>query len=155
MKTRARDVMSTDYETLSPDLPISEAVKRFRQASAKGRKIFGMMVTDESGRLVGMLSMYDILLFMRPKHVHIWGLMEDVDLEGMMEMACQRARSVRVGDIMTTEVITVSPDTHLLRVMDIMIKKHIRRLPVLEDGNIRGILYISDLFYELLEQLSR
>lgn len=154
MKILAREVMTTDYETLSPGLPISEAVKRFRRASAKGRKIFGMMVTDEAGRLVGMLSMYDILLFMRPKHVHIWGLMEDMDLEGLMDMACQRAKSVRVGDIMTTEVITVSPDTHLLRVMDIMIKKHVRRLPVLEDGEIRGILYISDLFYDLLEQLS-
>ncbi len=155
VKTLAKEVMSTDFETLRPDLPLSEAVRSFRQASAKGRKIFGMMVTDEQNRLIGMLSMYDILLFMRPKHIHIWGHMDDIDVEGIMEVACERARSVRVGDIMTTEVVTVSPDTHVLRVMDLMIKKHIRRLPVLDQGEIRGIIYISDLFYELLESLSR
>uniref|UniRef100_A0A832A171 CBS domain-containing protein n=1 Tax=Desulfacinum infernum TaxID=35837 RepID=A0A832A171_9BACT len=155
MKTLAKEVMSTDFETLKPDLPLNEAVQAFRRASAKGRKIFGMMVTDEQNRLIGMLSMYDILLFMRPKHIHIWGHMDDIDVEGIMDVACERARAVRVGDIMTTEVITVTPDTHVLRVMDLMIKKHIRRLPVLDRGEIQGIIYISDLFYDLLERLSQ
>lgn len=154
MKTLAREVMETEYDTLKPDLSLSDAVRAFRQASTKGRKIFGMMVTDDTGKLIGMLSMYDILLYMRPKHIHIWGDMDDIDVEGIMDMACERAKSVRVGDIMTTEVVTVSPTTHVLRVMDLMIKKHIRRLPVLEDGQIRGIIYISDLFYDLLERLS-
>lgn len=154
VKTLAKEVMSTDFETLKPDLPLHEAVRSFRRASAKGRKIFGMMVTDDRNRLIGMLSMYDILLFMRPKHIHIWGHMVDIDVEGIMDVACERARSVRVGDIMTTEVITVTPDTHVLHVMDLMIKKHIRRLPVLDNGEIQGIIYISDLFYDLLERLS-
>lgn len=154
LKTLAKEVMSTEFETLKPDLPLNEAVQSFRRASTKGRKIFGMMVTDHQNRLIGMLSMYDILLFMRPKHIHIWGHMDDIDVEGIMDLACDRARSVRVGDIMTTEVITVSPDTHVLRVMDLMIKKHIRRLPVLDHGEIKGIIYISDLFYDLLERLS-
>lgn len=154
MKTFAREVMDTEYETLKPDLPLSDAVRAFRRASTRGRKIFGMMVTDDTDQLIGMLSMYDILLYMRPKHIHIWGDMDDIDVKGIMDTACEKAKSVRVGDIMTTEVVTVSPNTHVLRVMDLMIKKHIRRLPVLEDGQIRGIIYISDLFYDLLERLS-
>lgn len=154
MKTTAGEVMDTQYDTLKPDLPLSEAVRAFRQASTKGRKIFGMMVTDDTGQLIGMLSMYDILLYMRPKHIHIWGDMDDIDVKGIIDMACEKAKSVRIGDIMTTEVVTVSPNTHVLRVMDLMIKKHIRRLPVLEDGQIQGIIYISDLFYDLLERLS-
>ncbi len=154
MKTTAGDVMSTRYQTLSPETAVSDAVRAFKAASNKGRKVFGMMVTDAEQHLVGMISMYDILLFMRPKHVHVWGAMDDIDLAGVMEEACQRAKSIRVGDIMTTEVITVKPATHLLRVMDIMIKKHIRRIPVVENGVIAGIVYISDLFYDLLERLS-
>ena len=39
------------------------------------------MVTDEYDRLVGMLSMYDILLFVRPKHVEIFGEMDDLSME--------------------------------------------------------------------------
>jgi len=38
-------------------------------------------------------------------------------------------------------------------VLDLMIKKHIRRLPVIEEGKIAGIVYISDLFYHLLDRL--
>ncbi len=62
--------MDAGFHTISPQTPISEGVKIFKQASGKqGRRIFGMMVLDNSGTLVGMLSMYDILLFMRPKHL--------------------------------------------------------------------------------------
>jgi len=51
---------------------IAEAVKHFQIASEDGqKKVFGLMVTDEDDHLVGMLPMYDILLFVQPKHVHI------------------------------------------------------------------------------------
>ncbi|MFP4350521.1 MAG: CBS domain-containing protein, partial [Desulfococcaceae bacterium] len=124
-----------------------------RAAEAEGRKIFGMMVTDAEGRLIGMLSMYDIMLFIRPKHIQIWGMMDDVDIAGLVEEACKKARDIRVDDLMTAEVITVTPDTHLLVVLDIMISKHIRRIPVLEGDRIQGIVYISDFFYHLVDQL--
>jgi CBS domain-containing protein len=154
MNVAAKDVMTPRFHTLSPEMPISEAVKRFKQATeTEGRKIFGMLVTDMEERMVGMLSMYDILLFIQPKHVHIWGAMEDVDIVGLVDDACNRARTILVGDIMTTDVISITPDTHLMAVLDIMIKKHIRRIPVVRDGRIEGIVYISDLFYHLVEKM--
>ena len=39
-------------------------------------------------------------------------------------------------------------------ILDIMIKQHIRRLPVVEDGKILGIVYISDLFYDILDRFT-
>jgi CBS domain-containing protein len=113
-----------------------------------------MMVTDTGGQLVGLLSMYDILLLLRPKHIHIWGEMQDLEMTGLLEAACRRAGSLRVGDIMTTEVITITPDTHLLMIIDIMIKKHVRRLPVLEKGQIVGIVYLAGVFNHLLQRLA-
>ena len=112
-----------------------------------------MMVTEEDERLIGMLSMYDILLLIRPKHIQVWGMMEDVDVNGLVDVACQKAKSILVGDIMTSEVVTITPDTHLLVILDIMIKKHIRRIPVVADDKIEGIVYISNLFYHLLDRL--
>ncbi|MGA7105146.1 MAG: CBS domain-containing protein [Candidatus Deferrimicrobiaceae bacterium] len=154
MKARAKDVMYTEFNTLRPDIHISEAVRMFRKASEKEqKKVFGMMVTDDTGRLIGMISMYDILLFIRPKHIHIWGMMEDIDIEGLVDNACKKAQSILVGDIMTTDVITVKPETHLMMILDIMIKKHVRRIPVLDKDKAIGIVYISDLFYHLLERL--
>ena len=155
MKITARDIMSTTYHTLSPNLPVNEAVTFFKDASqVEKRKIFGMMVLNEHNRLVGMLSMHDILLYMRPKHIHIWGMMGDIDIVGLVDSACAKAADILVGDIMSPNVITISPDTHKFMILDIMIKKHIRRLPVVDNGNLLGIVYISDLFYDILERFT-
>ena len=155
MKITARDIMSSSFHTLRPDIPVDQAVKCFIEASHKeGRKVFGMMVLDENEKLAGMLSMFDILLFMRPKHIHIWGMMDDIDVAGLVDMACEKTKSILVGDIMSPEVLTITPDTHKFMILDIMIKKHIRRLPVVEDGNILGIVYISDLFYDVLDRFA-
>jgi CBS domain-containing protein len=154
MKTTAQDVMTNRFHTLRPGITIAEAVRQFKTASQEeGRKVFGMMVTDEDGRLIGMLSMYDILLLIRPKHIQVWGMMDDVDVSGLVDVACEKARSILVGDIMTPEVLTITPNTHLLVILDIMIKKHIRRIPVVDDDKIQGIVYISNLFYHLLDRL--
>jgi len=99
------------------------------------------------------LSMYDILLYVRPKHIQVWGAMEDIDVVGLIEAAGNRLKSILVGDIMTPEVITVEPQVDLFMVLDIMIKKHVRRLPVVEEQRIIGMVYISDLFNHLLERI--
>jgi CBS domain-containing protein len=55
---------------------------------------------------------------------------------------------------MTTDLTTITPDTHLLQVIDIMIKKHVRRLPVLEAGKMLGMVYVSRVFQHLLGRFS-
>jgi CBS domain-containing protein len=152
----AGDVMQARFHALSPQMTITEAIGHFKRASEEqGRRVFGMIVKDEHGRLAGMLSMYDVLLLVRPKHTHVWGTMTDIEVSGLFEVITERARSVRVEDLMTTDVITVNPDTHVLHVLDIMIKKHIRRLPVVNEGIIEGMVYLSDLFYFLVDRLTR
>lgn len=149
----ARDIMQTKFHMLSPRDTIAEAVKHFQIAIADERKkIFGLMVTDEDDHLVGMLSMYDILLFIQPKHVHIWGEMEDLDPSVLYDERLEQVKSILVGDIMTAEVVTINQDTHLMVIADIMIKKHIRRLPVVDDQEVVGIVYVSDVFHHLLEK---
>ncbi len=153
MENTARAVMQTRFTTLSPQHTIKEAVIMLQKASKEhGRRVFGMMVIDEKGKLVGMLSMYDIFIFLRPKHIEVWGEMEDIDLTGVIENALERAGTIRVGDIMTTGLISVTPDTNLMIIVDIMIKKHVRRLPVLDGKKIVGIVFISDVFDYLLEK---
>lgn len=155
MRITAGDIMISDFHILTPQTPVSQAVRLFKQASEKeGRKIDGMMVINDEKQLVGMLSMYDILLFMRPKHIHIWGMMDDIDVPGIVDASCEKTKTVLVGDIMTPEVITVSPQTHILMLLDMMIKKHVRRLPVTEAGEIKGIVYLSDLFYNILDRFA-
>jgi CBS domain-containing protein len=155
MDITARDVMDTRFSTLSPLMTIAEAIKVFQSAGEEQKQIvFGMVVTETQGELLGMLSMHDIFLLMRPKHIHIWGEIKDMDVSGILDEACQRAKSILVGDIMTTDLTTIMPDTHLLQIIDIMIKKHVRRLPVLEDGKMVGMVYMSRVFQHLLKRCS-
>ncbi|MBU4232518.1 MAG: CBS domain-containing protein [Desulfobacterales bacterium] len=155
MSLTARDVMDDCFQTLRPEMSIAEAVRIFQRAGrVSGQKVFGIMVTDASRALVGMLSIYDIFLLLGPKHIRSWGEMEDLDVSGLLEAACRRAQAILVGDIMTTEVISITPETHLLLIIDIMIKKHVRRLPVLEGGKIAGIVYISRVFEHILAMLT-
>lgn len=154
MKTTAASIMTTDFPTLFPETPLIDAIAIFRDSSRQhGRRLFGIIVIDKDRHLVGMLSMYDILLYVRPKHIQVWGAMEDLDVVGLIDAAGSRLKACLVGDIMTPEVITVGPQVDLLMVLDIMIKKHVRRLPVVEDQRIIGMVYISDLFNHLLERL--
>jgi CBS domain-containing protein len=151
----ARDVMDTRFYTLKPEDTVADAVRAIQEASREtGQTVFGIMVTDAGGNLLGMLSIYDIFLLLRPKHIHIWGEMEDLEVSGVLEAACRRAKGMLVGDIMTTQVVTITPETHLLLIIDIMIKRHIRRLPVLENGKIVGMVYFSRVFNHLRELLS-
>ncbi|MBU4355699.1 MAG: CBS domain-containing protein [Proteobacteria bacterium] len=155
MSLTARDVMDDCFQTLRPEMSIAEAVRIFQRVGrVSGQKVFGIMVTDASRALVGMLSIYDIFLLLGPKHIRSWGEMEDLDVSGLLEAACRRAQAILVGDIMTTEVISITPETHLLLIIDIMIKKHVRRLPVLEGGKIAGIVYISRVFEHILAMLT-
>ena len=72
--------MDTQIHTLRPQQNIAEAVSAFQKASeSEGKKIFGMMVTNDEDRLVGMLSMYDVLIYVQPKYVAILGEIEDLD----------------------------------------------------------------------------
>lgn len=151
----AADIMSTTFHSLSPATTIAEAAQIFTTASASsGRRIFGMMVIDDNSQLVGILSMYDILLFFQPKHAQIWSEMGDIDISGLLESICSQSKEILVGDIMSTQVTTVSKDTHIFGVLEIMNKQHIRRIPVIEENSVVGIVYISDLFFHLAEKLS-
>lgn len=153
MDLTAREVMDTNFSTLSPQMTIAEAMEVFQKAAEEHKQIvFGMVVTETLGHLVGMLSMYDIFLLIRPKHIHIWGEIRDVDVSGILDEACQRSKAMLVGDIMTTNLTTITPDTHLLQIVDIMIKKHVRRLPVLEGGKMVGMVYMSRVFQHLLKR---
>lgn len=150
----ARHIMNTDFPSLFPQTSISDAAKQFKETSAsKGRRVFGMMVIDGAGNLVGILSMYDILLFFQPKHVHIWSEMNDIDVSGLVENICQKSREIQVGDIMSTDITTIDADTHIFSILEIMNRQHIRRIPVVEDGKVVGIVYISDLFFHLVDKM--
>ncbi|MDJ0621727.1 MAG: CBS domain-containing protein [Desulfocapsaceae bacterium] len=151
----AKEIMNTTFHSLHPETSVAEALLLFKKASEEEkRRVFGMMVIDDQARLVGILSMYDLLLFMQPKHVQIWGEMSDIDISGLLDTISAKTKDIRVSDIMTTDVLTIDGDAHIFTVLELMNRKHIRRLPVTKSEKVLGIVYISDLFFHLVEQMT-
>ena len=155
MGMRAREVMRKNHFSLDPEMTIPQAVRTFQEASREfNYPVFGLVVTDASGALIGMLSMYDILLLIRPRHIQIWVAMEDIETSGLVEEACRRSASVLVGDIMTCELVTVGPEAHIFQILDIMLNQHIRRIPVVDGQKLLGMVYLSEVFNAVAAQLA-
>jgi CBS domain-containing protein len=60
------------------------------------------------------------------------------------------SRNVQVQDIMTSSLITVTPQTTVLDAMETMSRHHIRHLPVIEDGTLEGVISMGDLVGEVI-----
>jgi CBS domain-containing protein len=145
-----RDIAATEYVTIGPDAPVSKAAKLIFRGEARdtGYKPFGLMVVDDFSHLMGMISMEDILYHLRPPFMNYE--LENVPLwEGELEVYLDHFTDLRVEQVMSSPVITVRPQDDLMVVIDRMVKSKIRRLPVVEDEKIIGIVYLSDVFYHV------
>lgn len=82
-------------------------------------------VCEEQGKVVGFVTDRDIIL---------------------RSVACGKdCSNTKVSDIMTTQVIKTTPDTELEEVTKTMSQNQIRRLPVIENGKVIGILTLGDI----------
>jgi CBS domain-containing protein len=65
----------------------------------------------------------------------------------------RQPRDTRVGEVMSQDLITVSPDQSVNEVMAIMTEKRIRHIPVFEDGRLVGLISIGDVVKDMIEEL--
>jgi CBS-domain-containing membrane protein len=139
---RAIDVMTTSIIFASPTMTVREAAGLLIEHS-----ISAMPVADENGKLVGIVSEGDLLhrseigTGARPR---AWWLQF---LASTRELASQyvKEHAQRVEDVMTTDVISVSEDTPLAEIADLLERHRIKRVPVLKDGKVTGIVSRANL----------
>jgi acetoin utilization protein AcuB len=129
--------MSRNPVTINTDAPITEALKVMRMHSVRR-----LPVLDNSGRMVGIVSEKD-LLYASPSSASSLSIYE------MHYMISQ----LKVTEVMTTDVTTISPDTPLEEAARIMADNKIGGLPVLQDGHLVGIITETDIFKVFLEML--
>jgi len=110
--------------SVSPDAPVYEAVAVM---AARG---IGAVLVIEQGSLVGIISAKD------------YGTR--VVLQG------KNGKDVLTRDVMTSPVLTVGPETKIVDGMEIMTTKKIRHLPVVENGELVGVVTLADLVRAVL-----
>jgi CBS domain-containing protein len=132
-----RDAMTPGPQTVESSSPASEAAKLMKEADA------GMIPVVEGGRLVGTVTDRDIVVRL---------VAEGKD-----------PQSTTVGEIASTDIVTIEADKDLDEGLRLMARHQVRRLPVVEEGRLVGVLAQADVAREAderrvgeaVEQISR
>jgi CBS domain-containing protein len=150
VKKLVRDLMKTDVTTVHPDISLPDLQRLFLKAG------FGAVpVLDRANHLLGIVSRSDVVRkFSLEQSLAeladsdfdaILGVQDDDDaLDSIGAAVGRRLSKLHAEDIMISEVETIGPDDPLSEAAARMVKRHIHRLPVLEQGRLVGIVSAFD-----------
>ena len=126
MGKKVREIMSSSPRTVEPDTPVTEAAKLMKQEDV------GSVPVVDGPRLIGVLTDRDIV---------VRGIADGSD-----------PHAIKVGDIASRDVVTVRPDDDLDEALRLMALHQVRRLPVVEDGHLVGVVATADVALEAKEK---
>ena len=141
------EIMKKDVYTVNENDSLIEALKLISE-----KKVSGMPVTDDSGRLTGFISDGDIIRFLSdsyPSFVNIYSFI-NIDFDSRLKELIH----TKVKNIARKTVITVNADDDISEVCSILSKKHIKKAPVIKDGAMVGIINVSNITKYALEDLT-
>lgn len=121
MATKVKELMHTELTQLDADASVLEAARCMRDAN-----IGDVLVTDK-GNLRGIVTDRDLVVRC---------------------MAEQSSGDAKLGELCTSDLVTVSPDEQVDKAVKLMSQHAIRRLPVVDGGRPVGILSLGDLAVE-------
>ncbi|MCC0029538.1 MAG: CBS domain-containing protein [Brucellaceae bacterium] len=124
------DSKGREVATISPTMGMMDAVRTLGE-----KRIGAIVVTDASGKILGILSERDVVKFLAA--------------DG------PRALDIKVADAMTRNVKTCTESNTINEVMEIMTQGRFRHLPVEVDGKLGGIISIGDVVKRRIEDVER
>ncbi len=128
MALSVRDVMTPEVETTTSSQLLKEAARLMKDGD------FGSIPVVDDGRLVAVLTDRDIV---------IRAVAEGLD-----------ASTTQVGQVASSDPVTVAPDQSLDDAVEIMTHYQVRRLPVVEEGRLVGVLSQADIALEAKEKVT-
>lgn len=143
---KVKEVMTKEVKSLSPDMSAKAALDMLIEM-----KISGLPVIDENDKLVGMFTEKGILKSILPSYVHNVGRFEYLENPKGVKTKIANLEKVKVRDIMTRDVTTISEEATLSEAARIILTQKIRRMPVLSsEGKVIGIVAREDILKGLL-----
>jgi CBS domain-containing protein len=132
----ARDVMTAPVHTVEPDCPVERIARTLLD-----KQVSAVPVVDPDGRVLGIVSEGDLLR--RPEtgteRQRPWWLLQFLDQEHLAaEFA--KAHGRRASHVMTAKVVTVTEDTPVTKIAELLETHRIKRVPVVRDGRLVGIV---------------
>ena len=148
---RAVDVIVRDVVTVRPDTDVAEVVKLLAE-----HDVSALPVVDVAGNLVGVLSEADLIHRAEigtEKHRPWW--LEAVTGGSTLAEEFAKSHGKKVGEVMTDGVISVTEETPLSEIAALFERKRIKRVPVVKDGKLVGIVSRSNLIQALASLVGR
>jgi len=142
---QASDVMVREVVTVHADTPVAEAIRLLTE-----RDISALPVVDEQDRLVGIISEADLLHRVElgtEKH-RPW-LLESLAAATTLAKEFAKSHGKKVGEVMTTNVVSASEDTPLAEIAMLFERYRIKRVPIVRDGKVVGIVSRTNLIQAL------
>lgn len=142
---KARDIMTKNVVSITPESSIAEMAETMRKF-----RVSGLPVIDASGQLVGLVTEGDCLRRAETGTATArsgwrWFLASAETLAGEYI----RSHGRKVADVMTRDLITIGEDTDLDEIVHLMEKHKVKRLPVVRDGAVIGIVSRANLVQQL------
>ena len=145
-----RDIMSTGVLTVRADDVVRDVEMRMLS-----RQCGAIPVVEGDDVLIGLVAVRDVLLPLYPNYGdYIHDSIAGRDFVAM-ETGYADALDRRVGEVMTREPLTVSPDDPVLKAASYMGLKNFRRIPVVEGRSLVGMISIGDINRELFLRAHR
>jgi CBS domain-containing protein len=148
MTLTAADIMTTKVVTARPEDSVAKVA-----GLLSDHEISALPICDRHGSVLGMLSEGDLIrpFGKDPASKRAWWLnllAEGTDLAPSF-LDCIRVENHPARDLMVTPVISASPDTSVPELADLLSRHHIKRLPILRDGKLVGIVSRADLVHAI------
>jgi CBS-domain-containing membrane protein len=144
------DIMTRQVISVTPQTTIAEAAQLLLD-----NRISGLPVVDPGGAVVGIVTEGDLLRRVETgtqrRHSH-W--LEFLIAPGRLAREYTDANARNVGEVMSAEVVSVTPQEALPEVIRLMEHHHVKRLPVIEAGRLVGIVSRANLVRALLHSLA-
>jgi CBS domain-containing protein len=154
MTLLAKNIMITDFDKINENEPVEKAIEMILHGKVRdtGHRTISLMVINDFNQYVGVITMFDILYHLRPSFLNYGVDSQHIPWEGLLRQCVDEIRHKRVKQVMSSQLIGAAPDEHIMVVLDRMVKNKYRRLPVLENGRLVGIVYISDIYHHLFRK---
>jgi CBS domain-containing protein len=140
---RVGDIMQTDWPALRSEQTVEDAIKLFAESGISGVPVVG------DGGLAGIVTEGDLIFrdaeIKAPGFLEILGGIIPLGDWNEYRQEALKSAGVTVGEVMTEDVITISPDASLAEAATIMAEQRIKLLPVAEGGLLRGVVTRMDI----------
>ncbi len=145
---KAKDIMTPDPLTVSPQTGITQAAKLLLE-----RRVNGLPVVDDQGRLVGIICQSDLIAEQKKLPIPSYFTLLDglIPLNSLkhLEREVERIAAATVSQAMTPDPVTVSPQTGIEEVASLMVDRNYHTLPVVEGGRLVGVVGKEDVLRTL------